>query len=766
MLSMLLARLRDSGALLKRTSRRSKVRTPQWIAVELLESRQLLAASLQPRLSVSDAVISEANAATDRAQVIVSLDRAALEPIAFQLTTRSRTALAGIDFPTRTIASVIPAGERSVTFSIAIEDDVLDEANEVFDVVLSASRRVSLAKPMGMITILDDDAPPDVSIGDVAVSEGGVATVPVTLSTPSALPVTVVLQTLDRTAASTSDYVALKTTATILPGTTSIRIPVTTRADLIHERDETLTVIASNARNATLARAEGTITILNNDASPLATVAPVSLAEGNTSAVSDRIVVRLSAASGVPAVLSFSTSDRTATNGTDFVATSGTIVIPAGQLTAAIPVTIIGNATDDPNRTFNVTLSSTADVIVPSQTTLITIVDDDGSALPLYAPTDMKYLGAFRLPTGDVGSATFEFGGNALAWNPENGSLFTGANVQLGLHIAEIAVPQVLGNSRIAADLPTAQVLQPFADLGNLLTVDAAGQNQTPALSYLNVNLGGLLVTEGGLTGAMFTGYNGAEPHESTHTHFRTKNLNLAAIDGQSFEGLRDLRRNGSNVVGRMLGGYMAAVPEQWQAWIGAKFVTGAAGLNRIQSSSSGPALFGFDANNPAGSLTEALVNYPFGKALQWFESAGGRSLALAQPLFNGTTKIEGVAFVPGTRSVIFLGSNGLSQIGYGVGSEFKDKSRTYQGYHSQNGVYRYQVWAYDIDDLVSVRNGSKAPWEVRPTLVHNFDLPTPEPSVYLGGTAFDPATGRLFVSQKQAGPGFTPVIHVYQLGR
>ena len=46
-----------------------------------------------------------------------------------------------------------------------------------------------------------------------------------------------------------------------------------------------------------------------------------------------------------------------------------------------------------------------------------------------------------------------------------------------------------------------------------------------------------------------------------------------------------------------------------------------------------------------------------------------------------------------------------------------------------------------------------------------NFNLPTPEFSKYLGGTAFDASTGRLYISQKTAGPSATPIIHVYQLG-
>ena len=205
----------------------------------------------------------------------------------------------------------------------------------------------------------------------------------------------------------------------------------------------------------------------------------------------------------------------------------------------------------------------------------------------------------------------------------------------------------------------------------------------------------------------------------------------------------------------------MAEVPDQWKAWIGANYVTGAAGQNRIHYSSSGPALFGFDAINPAGSSNTPLVYYPFGNALQWVDAAN----AAPQLLFNGTTKIDGVAFVPGTRSVIFIGSNGLSTIGYGVGSRFNDQARPYQGYHSQNGNYQYQIWAYDIDDFMSVRNGTMESWQIQPTSTVNFNLPTPEFSKYLGGTAFDSSTGRLYVSQKAAGPDATPIIHVYQLG-
>ncbi|MBC7964699.1 MAG: hypothetical protein H7Z17_02140, partial [Fuerstia sp.] len=491
---------------------------------------------------------------------------------------------------------------------------------------------------------------------------------------------------------------------------------------------------------------------------PAITVSDVIVAEGRAASVT----VTLSNPSSLPVTVQYHTSAVTAVTGSDFIGVSGVLTIPAGSLASSVTIRTSSDLVDEPNEAFRLVLSSPGNARLGKASGIVTIMDDDGVQLPLFQLSDMSYLGAFRVPRGVVGSSTFEFGGNSLAFNPTRNSLFMASNLDAGLNIAEVRIPTQLGLNSVITGMPLAPVLQPFVNLGGLLTVDAGGRSTRPLISYENLRIGGLLVAAGGLTGGMFMGYNGAEPENSTHSHFRTTGLNLSALNSSTFSGLVDIRRNPATVSGRVRGGYMAAVPEQWRAWIGANFVTGAAAQNRIQHSSSGPALFGFDAANPQASSGAPLVNYPFGHALQWNQ---GPSTG-PEPFFNGTTKIEGVAFVPGTRSVIFLGSNGLSTIGYGVGSRFNDRARPEQGFHSQNGNYQYQIWAYDIDDFMSVRNGTLAAWDVRPTSVVNFSLPTPEPSKYLGGTAFDAATGRLYVSQKLAGPGATPIIHVYQLGR
>src|SRR5262249_18067095 len=87
------------------------------------------------------------------------------------------------------------------------------------------------------------------------------------------------------------------------------------------------------------------------------------------------------------------------------------------------------------------------------------------------------------------------------------------------------------------------------------------------------------------------------------------------------------------------------------------------------------------------------------------------------------------------------------------------------KGWHSVNGEYAYQVWAYDVEDFVAVRKGTKKPWEIKPSEVKTFDFPFDNGAKYLGGVAFDPATGHLYVSQLWAGGGdYLPLIHVFQV--
>jgi DNA-binding protein len=710
---------------------------------------------LPPTVSVANVTVTEGQSAT----LTLTLSRVSGLPVTVRYRTLDRTAIAPLDFTAATGSLVIPAGAKSATLNLLSLQDTVDEPLEAFTFLYNTS--VGRPNQSSVVIILDDDLPA-LTIEDVTVKEadrGVLVQVFVTASSVSSVPITVNFATNDDTAVSGTDYQALTGIITLPAGGIRTAITFNILDDSLYEAMEMFRVVLSAPVHATLAKANGTIQITDNDLMPYASISNAVTTEGDSG---DVAVVSLNTIAGVPVTIRYSTLAYTSTAGVDFISDAGTITIPAGQLSASIPLRTIEDTRSEPDESFRMLLTNPVGATLARQANIVVIKDDDTTKLPLFEPSDMVYLGAFQVPAGDVGSATFEFGGNALTFNPANNSLFMAAGVNHGLHVAEVSIPNVLSNGTTLAGMTVANVLQPFVDLGRLLKTDASGATVAPVLDYENLTLGGLIVAGGGLTGGMYMGYTGAEPELSKNSHFRTSSLNLATLTAADVEGLIDVRRKVDATDARIRGGYMAEVPLIWRQYINATHVTGAAGQNRIQFSSSGPALFGIDAAKPKGSSASALVSYPSGHVLQWSNSISEGP----KRIFNGTTKVDGVAFVPGTRSVIFIGSNGLSSIGYGDGALFNDQARPYSGYHSQNGVYAYQIWAYDIDDFMAVRNGTKASWALRPTSVLNFDLPIPEASKYLGGVAFDAATNRLYVSQKEAGPSDTPVIHVYQLGR
>lgn len=130
-------------------------------------------------------------------------------------------------------------------------------------------------------------------------------------------------------------------------------------------------------------------------------------------------------------------------------------------------------ATPTPTRSPTATPSATAS---PTRTPTATVISSG-----LIQPSDLVYLGAFRLPDDAERPRTFEYGGNAMAFHPNGdpagpadgfpGSLFITGHDRLpygeladGSQVAEVSIPAPV-NSRQVADLPTAAFVQGFHDV-------------------------------------------------------------------------------------------------------------------------------------------------------------------------------------------------------------------------------------------------------------------------------------------------------------
>jgi hypothetical protein len=84
----------------------------------------------------------------------------------------------------------------------------------------------------------------------------------------------------------------------------------------------------------------------------------VAIAEGHAGTKVLTFTVTLSAASSLMVTSDFSTANGTATAGSDYVVTNGTLKFLPGETTKTIPVTINGDLGFEPDETFVVNLSN------------------------------------------------------------------------------------------------------------------------------------------------------------------------------------------------------------------------------------------------------------------------------------------------------------------------------------------------------------------------------------------------------------------------
>ena len=226
--------------------------------------------------------------------------------------------------------------------------------------------------------ITDDDATPSITIADQSVDEAGTATFTATLSGPSSSDVTVVYNTSSGTATDGTDYTgATNNTLTIPAGSISGTFTVVTTADTDNEVDETASVTLSSATNATISDDTAVLTITDDDEVGIS-IGHATATEGGTGT----FTVTLDKAPAEDVTIVYASGSGTATDGTDYTSTAGTITILAGQTTGTIEVPTTGDDTYEGNETATLTLSSATNATISGSTTTADLVINDDDAAP------------------------------------------------------------------------------------------------------------------------------------------------------------------------------------------------------------------------------------------------------------------------------------------------------------------------------------------------------------------------------------------------
>lgn len=224
----------------------------------------------------------------------------------------------------------------------------------------------------------------------------------ISLNAPTTHPVTVSYETDNGTALESSDYEARSGSLTIPVGHISKFVSVPLTRDLSFEDEETFALRLYAVTGGTLTTDEGTGKIRNDDAPPIVAVHAAAAVEGTGANGTLAFPVTVSPASGLPVLVHYQTSDGSAKVGVDYTAGRGTLMIPPGQTSAPITVSLVGDALNEADETLTTTLSAPVDARFGVASATGRIVNDD--AAPVVSVGDTQVV---EVDTGATSSALF-----------------------------------------------------------------------------------------------------------------------------------------------------------------------------------------------------------------------------------------------------------------------------------------------------------------------------------------------------------------------
>jgi hypothetical protein len=306
-------------------------------------------------------------------------------------TTTGGTATSGTDYTATSGTLTFPAGSTtSLPVTVPTLTDSVVESPETVLVTLSApTGGATITTSQGSGTI-NDVPPPSFAISNAtAVSEGGNLTFTVTKTGTTLSSYSVNYATGGGTATSGTDYTAKSGTLTFAAGGTSSQpITISTLTDGVIESPETVLVtLSAPTGGATITTSQGSGTI--NDVPP-----PPSFAISNATAVSEgsplTFTVTKTGTTSSTYSVNYTAGGGTAATGSDYTATSGTLIFAAGG-TSSQPITVptLTDSVVESPETVLVTLSSpTGGATITTSQGSGTINDNSSSNLPPVANAD------------------------------------------------------------------------------------------------------------------------------------------------------------------------------------------------------------------------------------------------------------------------------------------------------------------------------------------------------------------------------------------
>ncbi len=376
-------------------------------------------------------------------------------------------------------------------------------------------------------------------------------------------------------------------------------------------------------------------------------------------------------------------------------------------------------------------------------------------------PSDLEYLGAFRLP-GSGGEDGWGWGGNALAYRPGGdpggpadgypGSLF-GTGHDWYQRVSEITIPApMISPNKNLSDLNTASTLQAFANIRGGLYPEF--EMPYCGLEYLPAGFGRTAER-------LYFGWHQhlqIDPHYPTHG-WCSLNLSAPSSAGPWYIGNYDTYSTTD---------YLFAIPQGWaDAYTGGRCL--ATGRMRDGGQGGqGPCIYAFapwqSGNPPAANAVLGATPLLQYSTAYWDDPHGG---AYKMDRYHHSDMWPGAAWLKAgdKEAVIFAGTKGRGDCWYGneYGPCLDCENR---GWWST--CFDGEIIFFDPADLAAVAAGTLEPFEPQPYAVMNVDhllyhITGVQQKTHLAAAAADRANGFLYVFEPLVDDD-KPIVHVWKV--
>ena len=324
----------------------------------------------------------------------------------------SGTAINGTDYDLLPGTITIPDGASGTDVTITPINDALLEGTETVTVTVLAGAGYGPELPKTATLYLADNETLPISVGFTSATGatteapgalGEYRDIAVTLSAASADTVTVEYTSgggsaagddIDWTFADAANANAAIPggVLTFAPGVVSQNVRIRVRNDSVSEGNETAILTLKNARFARISSSRGTHTLTISDANDLAARVRFivsSSVRGEGDGTEPLLMAVLDRPLTSSATVQF-TVGGTATAGSDFTLTPGTLTFAAGETVKLLPFTILTDGTTEPVETVIVTLVNPANCVLGSPVThTISIADSNLPAITIGGPAQV-----------------------------------------------------------------------------------------------------------------------------------------------------------------------------------------------------------------------------------------------------------------------------------------------------------------------------------------------------------------------------------------